>query len=143
MFYQQKTQMEQQQKVLQHFNAQLHLHMVSSEKTHTNYLSFDDGTQYIPVGEDMGWQDNNVVTDYTNWLGKLSSNGGNFIRVWMSDWAFALEWKNGNNGYSGLEQYKQTSAYYLDWLLDKCSSLNVYMMLCLNHHGQVSTQCKS
>lgn len=108
-------------------------------KNTTNYLSFDDGSQYIPVGENMGWQDNNVVTDYTNWLGKLSSNGGNFIRVWMSDWAFALEWKNGYNGYAGLEKYKQTSAYYLDWLLDKCSSLNVYMMLCLNHHGQVST----
>ncbi|MEP6684619.1 MAG: DUF5060 domain-containing protein [Parafilimonas sp.] len=110
------------------------------KKNNTNYLNFDDGTQYIPVGENMGWQDNNVVTDYTNWLGKLSSNGGNFIRVWMSDWAFALEWKNGNNGFAGLEQYKQTSAYYLDWLLDKCSSLNVYMQLCLNHHGQVSTQ---
>jgi len=109
------------------------------KKNNTNYLNFDDGTQYIPVGEDMGWQDNNVVTDYTNWLGKLSSNGGNFIRVWMSDWAFALEWKNGYNGYSGLEKYKQTSAYYLDWLLDECNSLNVYMMLCLNHHGQVST----
>ncbi len=109
------------------------------KKNATNYLNFDDGTQYIPVGEDMGWQDNNVVTDYTNWLGKLSSNGGNFIRVWMSDWAFALEWKNGDNGYSGLEEYKQTSAYYLDWLLNKCGELNVYMMLCLNHHGQVST----
>ncbi len=109
------------------------------KKNNSNYLNFDDGTQYIPVGEDMGWQDNNVVTDYTNWLGKLSSNGGNFIRVWMSDWAFALEWKNGYNGYSGLEKYKQTSAYYLDWLLDKCSSSNVYMMLCLNHHGQLST----
>ena len=109
------------------------------KKDNTNYLNFDDGTQYIPVGENMGWQDNNVVTDYTNWLGKLSSNGGNFIRVWMSDWAFALEWKNGSNGYSGLEKYKQTSAYYLDWLLGKCSSLNVYMQLCLNHHGQVSS----
>ena len=110
------------------------------KKNNTNYLSFDDGTQYIPVGEDMGWQNKNVVTDYTNWLGKLSSNGGNFIRVWMCDWAFALEWKNGNNGYAGLENYKQTSAYYLDWLLDKCSDLNVYMMLCLNHHGQVSSK---
>ena len=109
------------------------------KKNNTNYLNFDDGTQYIPVGENMGWQDNNTVIDYKNWLGKLSSNGGNFIRVWMSDWAFALEWKNGYNGYSGLEKYKQTSAYYLDWLLDKCKQLDVYMMLCLNQHGQVSS----
>ena len=108
-------------------------------KNTTNYLSFDNGAQYIPIGENMGWQDNNVVNDYTNWLTKLTDNGGNFIRVWMSDWAFALEWKNGSNGYSGLKKYKQSSAFYLDWLLDYCKQKDVYMMLCLNHHGQVSS----
>ncbi len=105
----------------------------------TNYLSFDDGMQYIPVGENMCWQNKNVYKDYTKWLPKLTSNGGNYIRVWMSDWAFAYEWKNGANGYQGLEHYKQSSAFSLDWLLDYCSQQNVYMMLCLNHHGQVST----
>jgi len=108
-------------------------------KNTSNYLNFDNGKQYIPVGEDMGWQDGNPYTDYTNWLGKLSSNGGNFIRVWMADWSFGLEWQNNNNGYLGLKKYKQSNAYYLDWLLDKCAASGVYMMLCLNHHGQVST----
>lgn len=108
-------------------------------KNATNYLNFDNGKQYIPIGENMGWQDNNVVTDYTDWLTKLSDNSGNFIRVWMSSWAFALEWKNGSNGFSGLKKYKQTSAYYLDWLLDYCKQKNVYIMLTLNNHGQVST----
>ncbi len=112
------------------------------KKNNTNYLNFDDGTQYIPVGENMCWEDgalSNVVPNYNSWLGKLSTNGGNFIRVWMSDWAFALEWKNGTNGFGGLENYKQTSAYYLDWLLNKCDTLSVYLQLCLNHHGQVSS----
>jgi hypothetical protein len=108
-------------------------------KNTSNYLNFDNGSQYIPIGENMGWQDNNVVTDYTNWLTSLSANNGNFIRVWMSSWAFALEWKNGTNGFSGLKKYKQTSAYYLDWLLDYCKQKNVYMMLTLNNHGQVSS----
>ena len=35
-------------------------------KNATNYLNFDNGSQYIPVGENIGWQNNNVVTDYTN-----------------------------------------------------------------------------
>ena len=87
-------------------------------KNATNYLNFDNGSQYIPVGENIGWQNNNVVTDYTNWVGNLTANGGNFIRVWMSSWAFGLEWKNNSNGFSGLKKYKQTSAYYFDWLLD-------------------------
>lgn len=108
-------------------------------KNATHYLNFDNGDQYIPVGENMGWQDNNIVNDYTSWLTKLSNNNGNFIRVWMASWSFALEWKNGSNGFSGLKKYKQTSAYYLDWLLDYCSQKGVYIMLSLNNHGQVST----
>ncbi|MEJ7738151.1 MAG: T9SS type A sorting domain-containing protein [Chitinophagaceae bacterium] len=108
-------------------------------KNTTNYLSFDDNTQYIPIGENMGWQSNNVVVNYTNWVTDLANNGGNFIRVWMSSWAFALEWKNGDNGFSGLKRYKQSSAFYLDWLLDYCRQKDVYMMLALNNHGQVSS----
>jgi hypothetical protein len=108
-------------------------------KNTTNYLSFDNGNEFIPIGENMGWQNGNVVTDYTNWITKLTDNGGNFIRVWMSDWAFALEWKNGSNGYAGLKKYQQQHAFYLDWLLDYCNQKNVYMMLTLNHHGQVSS----
>jgi Domain of unknown function (DUF5060) len=108
-------------------------------KNATNYLSFDNGTQYIPVGENIGWQSSNVVADYTTWLSNLTANGGNFIRVWMSSWAFGLEWKNNYNGFLGLQKYKQTSAFYFDWLLDYCKQNNVYIMTTLNNHGQVST----
>ncbi len=72
-------------------------------KNTTNYLSFDNGNQYIPIGENMGWQNTNPITDYTKWIAKLAANGGNFIRVWMSSWAFALEWKNGTNNFLGLK----------------------------------------
>ena len=105
----------------------------------SNYLSFDNGTQYIPVGQNQCWQGGNVYNDYTSWLTKLAANGGNFIRIWMSDWAFSIEWKNGTNGFAGLKKYKQSSAFWLDWLLDYCKQKNIYVMLCMNHHGQVST----
>jgi len=105
----------------------------------SNYLSFDNGTQYIPIGENVGWQNNNVVNNYTNWLSNLTANGGNFIRIWMSSWAFGLEWKNNYNGFSGLKKYKQTNAFYFDWLLDYCKQNNVYVMTAFNNHGQVST----
>ena len=110
-------------------------------KNSTNYLGFDDSSQYIPVGENMCWQNSNVYLNYTNWLPKLVNNGGNFIRIWMSSWAFAYEWKDVfNQGlYHGLESYNQYNAYNLDWLLDYCDQQNVYLMLCLNNHGQVSS----
>lgn len=108
-------------------------------KNTSNYLGFDNGMQYIPVGENLCWQNTNAYTDYTSWLNKLSDNKANFIRLWMPAWALAFEWKNGSNGFGGLKQYKQTSAYYLDWLVDYCRQKGIYVMLCLNNHGQVST----
>ena len=105
----------------------------------TNYLHFDAGEQFIPVGENIGWQLNNVYVDYKNWLTKLHDNGGNFFRLWQCSWGLGIEWKNGTSGYAGLRKYKQTSAFYQDWLFDYCAERGIYLQLCLQNHGQVST----
>ncbi len=104
----------------------------------TNFLHFDDGSQYIPVGENMAWHTSNPIVDYTNWVTKLSTYGGNFLRLWMCHWGLGLEWRN--NGYEGLKKYRQNNAFYLDWLFDFCAGNGVYVQFCLNHHGQVSSQ---
>ncbi|HTD93002.1 MAG TPA: DUF5060 domain-containing protein, partial [Chitinophagaceae bacterium] len=108
-------------------------------KNATNYLGFDDGSQYIPVGQNQAWQQNNIYLDYKSWLQKLSDNKANTIRIWQAVWGFGIEWKNGTDGYLGLGKYKQSSAYYTDWLLDECRSKGIYIMFCLNHHGMVSS----
>ncbi|GAB4497911.1 MAG: hypothetical protein OHK0019_32370 [Saprospiraceae bacterium] len=106
----------------------------------TNYLQFDNGDQYIPVGENVGWQNSNPYLDYKNWLTKLADNGGNFFRMWQCSWGLGIEWKNGASGYAGLRRYKQSSAFYQDWLFDFCADNGLYLMLCLHNHGQVSSQ---
>lgn len=108
--------------------------------TQGNHLVFSNGEQYIPVGENMAWQNSNPYVDYKKWLGKLSASGGNFIRLWLCHWGMGLEWKQNVSGFSGLKKYKQSSAFYLDWVFDHCAEKGVYVMLCLNHHGQVSSQ---
>jgi hypothetical protein len=106
----------------------------------TSYLAFDNGAQYIPIGENIGWAHSNAYKDYSQWVGKLAANKGNFIRVWMPSWGLGLEWQNGRNGYAGLKHYKQENAFYLDWLMELCRKKGVYMMLSLDHHGQVSSK---
>lgn len=106
----------------------------------TNYLQFDNGDQYIPVGENVGWQNGNPYLDYKNWLSKLADNSGNFFRMWQCSWGLGIEWKNGTSGYAGLRRYKQSSAFYQDWLFDFCADNGLYVMLCLHNHGQVSSQ---
>ncbi|MEZ4960600.1 MAG: FG-GAP-like repeat-containing protein [Saprospiraceae bacterium] len=106
----------------------------------SNYLNFDDGQPYIPIGENMAWQINNPYLDYKDWLESLASNGGNFMRLWHAHWGLGLEWENGNNSFQGLRNYKQTNCFYQDWLFDYCAENGIYVMLALQHHGPVSTQ---
>ncbi|WP_198664965.1 DUF5060 domain-containing protein [Lewinella sp. IMCC34191] len=109
-------------------------------RNETNYLNFDDGRQYIPIGENMAWQNGNAVRDYRKWIDGLSDNGGNFLRLWNAYWGLGLEWKAGYDGFGGLRRYKQTNARYQDWLYDYAAERGLYVMLCLQYHGQVSTQ---
>ncbi len=119
---------------------------VSSAQNHgfvrtssTNYLSYDDGEQYIPIGENMAWQNSNAYTNYKSWLDGLADGGGNFIRLWHAHWGLGIEWENGN-GFEGLRKYKQSNCYYQDWLYDYCAERGITVMLALQHHGPVSSQ---
>lgn len=106
----------------------------------TNYLELDNGEQYIPIGENICWENNNPYQDYKKWLDSLTNNGGNFFRLWHAHWGLGIEWKNNWNGFGGLMDYQQANCRYQDWLFDYCQQRGIYVMLCLQHHGPVSTQ---
>lgn len=108
-------------------------------KNSSNYLNFDDGNQYILIGENMAWQSGNTLTNYKGWLTRLSDFGGNFIRLWHAHWGLGIEWKDGWNNFEGLRRYQQIKSRYQDWLYDYCAENGVYVMLCIQHHGQVSS----
>jgi len=100
------------------------------------YLKFDAGEKFFGVGLNMGWYEYPEKTfSYQKWIDSLAANGGNLIRVWMSENAFAIEWKN-----TGLGNYmnRLDRAYQLDWLFEYAKSKQVYIQLCLIPHGQFS-----
>ncbi|MBM4176729.1 MAG: DUF5060 domain-containing protein [Ignavibacteria bacterium] len=101
------------------------------------YFKFENGENFFAVGLNLGWYEYPEKTfSYQRWLDSLSNNGANFIRVWMSENAFALEWKNtGLGNYSN----RQDRAFQLDWLLDYAEQKNIYVQLCLIPHGQFSS----
>ncbi|GAB4405513.1 MAG: hypothetical protein OHK0039_06590 [Bacteroidia bacterium] len=103
----------------------------------SRYLRFDDDSTYVPVGENICWQAGNPYMSYRTWLDKLADREGNFFRLWHCHWGLGLEWLN--NGYAGLRQYKQDNCAYQDWLFDYAAGKGIYVMVCLQHHGQVST----
>lgn len=105
----------------------------------TNYLEYDNGDQYILVGENMAWENTNPYTNYKSWLTKLNDNGGNFIRLWHAHWGLGIEWENGWDDFEGLRRYKESNCFYQDWLYDYCADRGIHIMLALQHHGPVSS----
>jgi DNA-directed RNA polymerase specialized sigma24 family protein len=117
-------------------------------KGNSNYLQRDVNSvnqQFIPIGENLCWSSNmtDLFTDYPTWINALSNANGNHTRLWMSDWSFGLEWKNQGthpSQFGGLKRYHQGRAYFLDWIVEYMAQKNMSFMLCLNHHGQLSSQ---
>lgn len=100
------------------------------------YLKYDNGEKFFGIGLNMGWYDYPEKTfSYQKWIDSLAANNGNLIRVWMSENAFAIEWKN-----TGLGNYtnRLDRAFQLDWLFDYAEKKNVFIQLCLIPHGQLS-----
>ena len=67
----------------------------------------------------------------------MAANNANFIRLWQCAWGLGIEWSG--TPYEGLKKYSQVNSFYTDKLLDECKAKDIYMMLCINHHGMVSS----
>ncbi len=63
-----------------------------------SYFSFSDGTPYIPVGINMinpsgRYNDNpdSALLEIGRWMKNLSENGGNYVRIWLSESFWDME----------------------------------------------------
>ncbi len=106
----------------------------------SDYLAFDDGTFYFPIGMNMAWYTDGRMADYRDWLDALQSAGGNFIRVWLIHYSFGFEWLDTGLGtYGG----RQDRMYELDRLVEMLEERDMYMMLTLLTHTAYSLDVDS
>ncbi len=105
--------------------------IVALSQTDPLYLSFDNNKPFFPVAINMCWGGADTERDYDRWLKKSSENGINFIRIWLAPWSFSLN-------TAGLSQPDLQRASLLEKIIKKCASYNIYVMLCLNAHGEFS-----
>jgi aryl-phospho-beta-D-glucosidase BglC (GH1 family) len=92
---------------------------------------------YFPIGMNIAWATslNNTLADYQRWFDKLSQNGGNFARVWMSSWDLGIEWED-----TGLGDYtnRLKQAWLLDQVFQMADQRGIFIMLTLLNHGSFS-----
>jgi hypothetical protein len=59
------------------------------------YFELSDGKPYIPIGLNMiappGRDEKQALAQMEDWMRRLSANGGNTIRLWLSDPFFDVE----------------------------------------------------
>lgn len=106
------------------------------EPRHRRNFIFADGTQFIPIGQNVCWYTSNArkTYDYDVWFKKMHDHGMNATRIWMAPWGFSLHW-NKPLGLLDLE-----SAARLDRVVSLAERYDLYFMLTLLNHGQFSAK---
>lgn len=103
------------------------------------HFVFDDGTPYIPIGQNVAWWTSPTrgSYDYNVWFSKMAESGANFARIWMGSWSFGLYWND-----TGIYDFtnRLDRAYQLDKVLELAEQKGIYIMLTFINHGQFSTK---
>jgi hypothetical protein len=99
------------------------------------YLELSSGAPYIPIGLNMIAPPRAAIPEesmriFETWLQKLSSNGGNYIRVWLSNPFWDVE-------HEKCGVYDPEKAKYIDRMLDLCRKYNVRVKMTMEHFRTV------
>jgi hypothetical protein len=108
-------------------------------------FKFDNGEYFRGIGINVGWEGRSwdepaEQYSYDHYLDQLSRNGANFIRTWMCQWNFPLEWQtvSQTNRYSNRTEYFHPEAIArLDEFVELADDHDIYVMLCLEVHGSI------
>lgn len=91
------------------------------------YFQLSNGSPYIVNGPCLAGAANMETME--SYLRKLSSNGGNFARVWLCNRLFEVETK--------FSEYSEAQAKKIDQLLEWATKYNVKLKLCLDNTRQI------
>lgn len=95
----------------------------------SRYLQFDSGQPYFMLGVNLAWSGDRGLAAYEKWFSKLSENGANFARIWMSHPSRMTE-----TVQAGVGRYDQDACAFYDAVLELAERHGVYCMLTLSNH---------
>lgn len=103
------------------------------------YFELSDGSPYVPIGLNLALSPTGVklgvskvaeLPSYERWFRRLSENGGNYARVWLSSATFDVE-----HAKSG--QYDPERGARIDQLLALARRYGIRVKLCMEHFRHV------
>ena len=96
------------------------------------YFELSDGTPYIPIGLNMiAPPGEEGLPGMEAWMTQLSTNGGNYIRVWLGNPFFDVE-----HEHSG--EFDEAKATRIETMLTIAARNGIRVKLCLEHFRTLS-----
>lgn len=89
------------------------------------YFELTDGSPYVPIGLNMIAPPGSGPA-FENWMTSLQSNGGNFIRVWLSNTFFDVE-------HSRCGEYDPVKAKRIHDMLAMAARHGIRVKMCIEH----------
>lgn len=105
-----------------------------------SYFQFSNGSPYIPIGINMinpsGKYQNNPdssLYEIGQWMKNLSENGGNYVRVWLSQSFWDIEDKQAG-------KYSEEKAKRIDRFIEMAWKYNLRIKLTLEHFRSLTLE---
>ena len=100
---------------------------------------FENGETFIPVGENIGWAQNQTLKsfEYDMYFDKLKEVNGNYVRIWLRYNSFALHMGSTNAKIDDFT-VRMAALERLDRILKLAEDNGIYICMTLLNHGQFS-----
>ncbi len=105
-----------------------------------SYFQFTDGTPYIPVGINMinpsgKYHDkpDSAMMEIGGWMKKLSANGGNYVRIWLSESFWDMEDKQAG-------QYSDDKIKRIDQFIRMARENHLRIKITLEHFRSLTLE---
>ncbi|NLG82887.1 MAG: DUF5060 domain-containing protein [Bacilli bacterium] len=139
-----RISVKHQGELIQTFNGDLEIlnnqnnykGVIQVEPTHKRNFIFEDGSMYIPIGQNTSWYANRArkTYDYDVWFKNMQEVGANVGRIWLSQRCFSLHYGEKFDDFTS----RQNEAARLDRVITLASQYDIYILLTLINHGQFS-----
>ena len=112
---------------------------ITISRNNPTYFAYSDGTPYIPIGINMinpsGHymnQPDSAFAEIETWMRNLSQNGGNYIRVWLSNSFWDIEEEAG--------KYNEAKAARIDRFIELARKYHLKIKLTLEHFRSITLE---
>lgn len=117
----------------------LHGRYITISRQNPNYFAYSDGTPYIPIGINLINpsapyinQPDSGFAEFETWMKTLSQNGGNYIRVWLSNSFFDIEETAG--------RYSEAKAARIDRFIEMARKYHLKIKLTFEHFRSITLE---